>query len=374
MNAYIDGGRLNRLRTARGTTQADLATRVNVPMSVFNRIENNSLPIDDELVVRIAHVLDCATDFLSHPVPESLYSRPWLRAYADAPKKTVDQHVADTLVALEVFAKLKLRRIPERLPLFDGDPNSDDDIEDFASDVRLAADVDPSGAVRNVTRAAERLGCIVLPLDSELGKHLGMSMIVDGTPVLRASRPAGDGGIPGDRQRFTVAHELGHVTMHATYPPPITAEAATLVEKQAHRFAGAFLLPGDAFLEDLNNAGGRVTLSTLAKLKVKWGVAIKAMVVRLHNLHRIDADQARSLYKQVSARNWNKREPAPTDNERAVWLTQALDRRFPDASDILAAAANYTGVGRSYFVDWSSWQPDTRSEADVIAFARPPRL
>ena len=193
-----------------------------------------------------------------------------------------------------------------------------------------------------------------------------MSMHVDGIPVLRTSRPAPGGGIPGDRQRFTLAHELGHVTLHATLPPPDTAEPEGAIEKQAHRFAGAFLLPGDAFLSDLEAVGGRVTLTTLANLKGRWGVAIKAMVVRLQNLGRVDADQARSLYKQISSKRLNKKEPVTVGNERAVWMKQALEQQFRGDVDAMNAAVLQCGLGRSYFESWVSWEPLSSPDADVL--------
>lgn len=368
MNSFLDHGRIHRLRTARGLTQAELAESIDVPASVFSRMLTGSLAVDDEAANRLAVELDCAPALLRRGTNDVLFTRPWLRAYADAPKKTVDQNVADAVLALEAFESLRLKRIPEHLPLFAGDPNNDEDIDEFAAQVRDVAEVDSPVAVPNVTRAAERLGCVVLPMDHELGKHLGMSMHVDGVPVLRASRPSSDGGIPGDRQRFTIAHELGHLTMHSTCPPPETTEQARVIEKQAHRFAGAFLLPGDAFLDDLEVRGqGRVTLATLAQMKEHWGVAIKAMVVRLQNLHRIDADQARSLYKQISARSWNKAEPVEVLNERAIWLEKALAKRFPDG-DAIASAAVVSELGRSYFDSWLRWEAVEQREASIIAF------
>jgi Zn-dependent peptidase ImmA (M78 family) len=297
-----------------------------------------------------------------------LYTRPWLRAYADAPKKTVDQYVADTLLAVETFEALRLRRMPDRLPTFAGDPNDDHDIDEFALDVRHAADVNGDIGVPNVTRAAERLGCVVLPMDNELGKHLGMSVRADDVPVIRVSRA--NGKVPGDRQRFTTAHELGHHLLHSTSPPPESSEQAKIVEKQAHRFAAAFLLPGDAFLEDLDStSGGRITLSTLVALKERWGVAVKAMVVRLQQLGRVDSDQARSLYKQISARGWNTGEPVFVGNERAVWLTKALARRFPGGTACVDAAEE-VGLHASWFDRWTSWEQPRESEATVLAFAR----
>jgi hypothetical protein len=101
-------------------------------------------------------------------------------------------------------------------------------------------------------------------------------------------------------------------------------------------------------------------------LKERWGVAIKAMVVRLQQLHRIDMEQARSLYKQISARGWNKHEPRHVGNERAIWLTKALAQRFP-GDDPIAQASDRAGICRSYFDAWTSWEPST--DATIIQFA-----
>ncbi|ORA16397.1 hypothetical protein BST16_06755 [Mycobacterium asiaticum DSM 44297] len=363
MNVYPNYTRIQRLRTARGLTQAELAERLDLPASAFSRVLSGQLSLDSVNAQRLADALECSTDLLSRPPSDPLHTRPWLRAYADAPKKTVEQYVADTLLALEFINDLRLKRLPERLPAFAGDLNDDNEIEEFAAAVREAADVQPTEAVPNATRAAERLGCVVLPMENELGRHLGMSLSVDGVPVIRVSRPSGSGGVPGDRQRFTLSHELGHVTLHGSSAAPETADQAKAFEKHANRFAGAFLLPGESFLEDLDEVGGRVTLATLARLKERWGVAIKAMVIRLQQLHRIDMEHARSLYKQISARGWRKEEPVEVGNERAIWLARALSQRFP-GDDPNAQVAERTGLHRSYFDSWTDWEP--KADATVI--------
>lgn len=83
--------------------------------------------------------------------------------------------------------------------------------------------------------------------------------------------------------------------------------------------AGAFLAPADPLLADLDQLGGRVTLTTVAELKKTWGVSIKMLVVRFRQLGRTDDQHARSLYKQISARKWNKAEPVAVGHEHAIW-------------------------------------------------------
>jgi Zn-dependent peptidase ImmA (M78 family)/DNA-binding XRE family transcriptional regulator len=364
MGATLNTERVRLLRSALGITQLDLAVDLDLPASSVARLENGRLEADEATLNTLAKQLACATETLMRPAPDVLNTRPWLRAYADAPKKTVDQYVADTLIAVEVIDLLKLRRMPDRLPTFDGDANSDYDIDEFAADVRHAADINSDTGVPNVTRAAERLGCVVLPMENELGKHLGLSFRADETPIIRVSRATAR--VPGDRQRFTVAHELGHILLHATCPPPESSERAKIIETQAHRFAAAFLLPGDAFLDDLDDVNGRrVTLSTLATLKERWGVSIKAMVVRLQQLARIDADQSRSLYKQISARGWNTGEPVYVGNEQAVWFGKALRQRFPKDVSFLHAAA-LSGLDASWFERWMAWEEPELTGGPVI--------
>lgn len=371
------GQRIQRLRLVNSWSQAQLAETAAVATGLVSMTEHGRHGLDSDSLRRVAHALGCAPDYLACPRGQPITTKPWLRAYADAPKRTVDRYVADAEMAVEAIDSLRLRRLPELLPNFADDLNDDHAIEEFASEVRVAAGLESDDVVGNCIRRAERLGVVVLPMADELGRHLGLSLRVDGTPVIRASRPRLDEDglvLPsGDRQRFTVAHELGHLTLHATTPPPATAQQARLVEQQAHRFAGAFLAPAEPLLGDLDRLGGRVTLSTLARLKEIWGVAIKMLVVRVRQMGLIDDQHARSLYKQISARKWNKTEPVPVSHERAVWFEQALDRAHHDAH----SAANALGVDARYVRNWLNWDLATSNSEDlpegVLPLRRPGR-
>lgn len=353
------GERIRRLRLVAGVGQVEFAARLGIASGSVSKIENGRMTLADDLVHRIAAALDCTPEYLTAPERIGPTTRPWLRAYADASKRTVDQQAADCTTVIEVSEILGLRRIPDGIPIFDGDLSDDDAIEQFALDVRAAAQIGDGDVVGNCIRAAERLGCVVLPMRNELGKHLGLSVRSNLIPVICVSQAATNrpGGVPGDRQRFTVAHEIGHLGLHAGLGPPESADEATRVEKQAHRFAGAFLGPGDALLQDLDQVGGRVTLRTLTVLKERWGMSIKALVMRFQGLGVIDSDHARSLYKQISARGWNKTEPVEVGGETAIWLNQAIKQFTAGAADGLGLAAQAAGIGRSYFERWTQWVP-----------------
>lgn len=357
-NQAATGERVRRLRVMNGLSQVALSTEVGMADNAISRIENGRLSVSAAELDAIAERLDCTPAYLMLPHVERILTRPWLRAYADASQKAVERTMADSETAVEVVEELGLRRLPDRLPLFDGDLENDNAIELFAGDVRAHAGLDEGDVVRNCIRAAERLGCVVLPMDDELGRHLGLSTRVDDFPIIRVSRSSTDPArsVPGDRQRFTVAHELGHLTLHHSSAAPSSAPEGARFEKQAHRFAAAFLAPADPIIADLQDLGGRVTLSTLTQLKERWGVAIKALVMRLHHLGVIDNDHARSLYKQMSARKMNKIEPVFVSNEAAQWLRKAVEKKAP-SSDPLRRLANDIGLAPRYLEQWSSWEP-----------------
>lgn len=58
------GKRIVSLRESRGWTQRELASRVNLNVSVMNRIEANERPVKDNELLQLANVLDVSTDYL----------------------------------------------------------------------------------------------------------------------------------------------------------------------------------------------------------------------------------------------------------------------------------------------------------------------
>ncbi len=363
------GERIRRLRHVAGLGQAEFAKMAGIASGSVSKLENGRMPLSQDLLSSVAGSLRCTPAFLIMPLELAPATRPWLRAYADAPKRSVDQLVDDCTTAMEAIVGLDLKMMPDVMPLFTGDLMDQAAIEDFAVDVRIAAGLGDNEVVGNSARAAERLGCIVLPTPDELGRHLGISVRVDDrTAMICLGRWTAEGTpVPGDRQRFTVAHEIGHLALHSGVRAPETAGEASLIEKQAHAFAGAFLAPGDAILDDLATLGGRVTLQALAKIKQHWGISIKALVTRFQNLGMIDADHARSLFKQISARGWNRNEPVPVGNERAVWFARAVEAATRGCSDSIGTVAMRIGLDRSHFDRWLDWSDLTETKlAEVL--------
>lgn len=113
------------------------------------------------------------------------------------------------------------------------------------------------------------------------------------------------------RSRFDIAHELGHLMLHRGLDPQTFAEPAThkRAEMQAHRFAGALLLPKLAFAREVFAA----TLDTFLRLKPRWRVSVATMIHRAGDLGLVGREQAKLLWIYLNRRGWRKHEPLDDD-------------------------------------------------------------
>jgi Zn-dependent peptidase ImmA (M78 family) len=77
------------------------------------------------------------------------------------------------------------------------------------------------------------------------------------------------------------------------------------IEKQANRFASAFLLPRESFsLEVLGSS-----IAYFKTLKARWGVSIASMAYRSRDLGILSENQFSYLYRQMNVQRIRKVEP-----------------------------------------------------------------
>lgn len=95
------------------------------------------------------------------------------------------------------------------------------------------------------------------------------------------------------------------------------------------------MFPEEAARKDLGR--GPLTLTMLADLKSRWGIAIQALVMRAFQLEIITDGQRRYLFRQLAAKNWLKEEPVAIPPEKPRLLRKLAESLYGpnfDASDI----------------------------------------
>ena len=137
---------------------------------------------------------------------------------------------------------------------------------------------------------------------------------VDAYSVWRGPRPFifFNMGKSGERRRFDAAHELAHLVLHR-HGSPNGVEA----EKEAHAFAGAFLMPTASI-----KAIGRVipTLDYILQLKRRWIVSAAAMTIRLHEVGHLTYYHYNRLFVELTRKGFRAAEPFGVKPETSqVW-------------------------------------------------------
>ena len=148
------------------------------------------------------------------------------------------------------------------------------------------------------------------------------------------------------RIRFGIAHELGHLLLHAGNVPSenLSNEAVhRKLEDEANRFAGAFLLPKETFEQDVFSS----SLDHFIQLKAKWKVSLSAMIARCKTLNTLTTNQLKYLNDQMTQRVYWRHEPLDTEmpierpfaHKQAVHLL--LDNNVISAYDFSNAIGCY---------------------------------
>jgi Zn-dependent peptidase ImmA (M78 family) len=151
----------------------------------------------------------------------------------------------------------------------------------------------PRGPLQNVTQAIEEAGGIVVACNFKTPLLDAMSRWYPKMPPLFFTNMDSS----GDRLRFTLAHELGHLFLHSAPNP--------CMEDEANRFAAEFLMPA----EDITASLYGLTLEKLASLKRYWKVAMSALLHRAQELGTISQRMAKRLWVQMSKAGYRTREP-----------------------------------------------------------------
>lgn len=124
--------------------------------------------------------------------------------------------------------------------------------------------------------------------------------------------------ITGERQRFTIVHELGHLLLDK-----IANELN--IEKICNKFAGAFLMPERFLWDALGRSRSNISIGELVSLKKFLGVSVQAIVYRCKDIGIINEYSYRSLYKEFSNRGWLK-PPYAEPNAIEIEIPQRFKR------------------------------------------------
>lgn len=300
MRSEFNNDLLRIARQARGWSQAELSRQSGVSQANLSKLENGLIGATEDVLDSISTALKFPRDFFFQNdrvigLPMSVQ----YRKQASVGQKAIERleaelnirilHFRRLLAAAELEPELSLPRMD--LDEFGGDP------EHIAALLRRTW-LAPSGPLRDLTSLVERAGCLVVHCDFAALKVDGFTVqLPDMPPCIFINRNQ-----PADRQRFSLAHELGHVVMHQVPSPTM--------EDEANAFAAALLMPARDIRPHLSQ---RLTLQKLAALKPAWRVSMAALLVRAKTIGAITNSQSQYLWRQLSGMGYKLVEPPELD-------------------------------------------------------------
>ncbi|MFF5985941.1 helix-turn-helix domain-containing protein [Prauserella flavalba] len=301
----FDGARLTLARHLAGLRKSDLAALVDKSATAVAAWESGAKRPTAATVAQLALGLSVDPGFFAVRPQDvaALSTTPHFRSLRSTTQLARDQAYAYGQLAVDIASSLE-RHVEFPDPDVPSFPVSADDRDSDAPEraaqlVRKEWGIE-SAPVGHLVRSLENRGVLVVFSPPQAASVDAYSFDSQVRPVVVLNPIKRD----YYRQRFDVAHELGHLVMHGDAEP-----GGRVVEDQAHRFAAELLMPADQVRGLLPASMGGNVWRTLARLKEQWGVSIQALLYRARWLGRLSDVSYRNAMTTISARGWRRNEP-----------------------------------------------------------------
>jgi len=289
------GQRIKQARKANNMSLRNLAEKAEISAMAISKYERDLDTPSSGVLLRLAQALGVSIDFLFRPQTKSVHLQAYLKHAALGVKEqeAIRMRIQEWLeryLEVESFFPDEVRTIS--LPSYK--IHSIEQVEDVALALRenWNLGLDPIG---NLTQLFEDQGIKVGMVSGFEHFDVG-TFLADGVPVIVSKAE-----LPGDRQRFNLGHELGHLILEV--------DKALDPESVCHRFVGAFLVSAQAVRFELGSRRTTLDMNELYILKHKYGLSMQAWIFRARDLGIVSENTATRLFQRFRANSWHRREP-----------------------------------------------------------------
>ncbi|HUC83478.1 MAG TPA: ImmA/IrrE family metallo-endopeptidase [Flavisolibacter sp.] len=300
MNSAVNTQMIVLAREARGLNQNDLAEKINMSPTNLSKIERGDVSVSDELLESIADITSFPKHFFSQKgsvVPGNLSYR---RRQTVAQRLLSPIHAQVNIIKRHVeFLTASLSIPTPSLPIME--VTEEQTPQDIAKMLRGKWRMGP-GPVENLTKVVEENGIAVMQFDFGTPRVDTKSVLTDERlPIIFLNSEH-----TGDRLRFSLAYELGHLLMHTFQPIPLERDIA----HEANLFAAELLMPAEDIKAEFDRS---ISIPLLGELKRKWKVSMISLLYRADDLGAITPNQKRYLLQQFNQLQIRRREPVELD-------------------------------------------------------------
>ncbi len=297
------GQRLYRARKAAGLSLRDLGDKIGLTHAAIKKYEDEMSTPTSTTLLKLARALNVRTEYFFRPETVAL-DRIEYRKRSTLPKKRLEAIEHEVIDQIE--RRIELENLFPTPPVVPFAPVSAlpaqitdlSQIENIVELVRKAWDLgyDP---IPDLIDVLETHGIRVFMIDANTDpKFDGLAASVNQMPIIVVGS-----NWPGDRQRFTLAHELGHLMMADRLAAGIDEEVA------CDRFAGAFLIPRKSVEQELGTHRNCIEPKELSLLKEEFGLSMAGILYRVRDLGIVTPAWRDEQAKLFRIKGWHLTEP-----------------------------------------------------------------
>lgn len=286
----IIGNNLKRIRLLKNLSLKDAGGLLNMTATAISKYEKGEILPDSKKLIDFANAYEVkSTNLLK------AYSAPKMKFTSFRKKKRLtgqNLELLEELIQDEVAKYLEIIEMNNiddtNIKLKKYACNSFDEAEKAANDFRNYIKISTKQPISDLINILENLGIVIIQIknpDNRFDDFVGLSEIVNNIPIIVLL----DGIKDGARQRFTIAHELGHLVLK------INNEQLD-EEKLCNRFASSLLMPKEAVINEFGTARKNIKFFELTAFKNEFKVSYTAIIYRLKDLNII----SEHLYKNLS--------------------------------------------------------------------------
>ena len=297
------GNRLKRARDALGLSLRELEAAIqgHVSAQAIGKYERDEMMPSSAVLLALAKALKVSPEYLLSEREIELTGVDFRKAPHAGVK---EERAVEASVLDQVERYLELEELL---------PGVDQPWDAPLSEAFAINCIEDAEQAANALRNLWRLGIDPIPFMAELLEDKGVKVIaldlpenVSGSKAFVQSPKRGD--VPvivvnqshnGERQRFTLAHELAHLVLR------FSGLSDAEQEKAADRFAGAFLMAKDMVLRLLGEHRTSISIGELAELKKIFKVSVASLVVRCSQLGILPKQAYGRLWAQIKSMGWN---------------------------------------------------------------------
>lgn len=332
------GKNLKRVRLLRDLSLREASKLLNMSAPGLSKYEKGEIIPNSQKLIEFANVYKVKVlDLLNvYNVPEMKFNSFMKRQRLQGKNLELLKDIIQSKVAnyLEV---IEMNRIDsDNIKLKKYICNSFEDAEDAALKFRKDYDLSKNQPISDLINILENIGIIIVQIENQNNRFAdfdGLSEKINNIPIIVLLDNITDGA----RQRFTIAHELGHLVLDIK-------DSDIDEEKLCNRFASALLMPRGAIINEFGSSRNNISFFELRAFKMEYKVSMAATVYRLRELNVISEYLFRNINIFFSKNGYKKEEPDLIGAEKSYQFKRLVHKLEADNIISLNRACELLGI------------------------------